>query len=484
MDVNWTSDEIELLRASYKTCGTDIPGLRRKYTPNAIKHKARKLGLSTDVWKGNWTPAEDAILVDKYPIEGIKVKAYLPNRSEAAIAQRASQLGVCRTRTRWTEEEINLLCTYYSTKGIDIPELRMTRTPDAIMTKAQSLGLSSARDLIFDNTSVPVTFNGVQYPSTAACARAEGVSEGWVRAHRDSETGSVTGSKPVPTRVVLGSYHGEEITFQEACTRFNWPPNEKTRRALKYDNIEFECLIDTCLKLDILPSSLVKLHMEFGDLQAVQEWVLSHGRAFRDGALLSSWRTVPAGGKPATVIVNGIAYSSAHKLCEALGVKQDGRYVDFLCVASLDHQRIIDEFLNGGPPPIRAIYSSPRRSQQGWGAWPEDEVKLLLETYTLGGIELCAEKFQKYTGTQIRRQLIRIGCIKPIDMAPRGRAARSPDVESLASAATDYYYCTCKICRRVFLIRAGSEVEFSHTTHTMPVPDGWYISPTKRVRKP
>lgn len=124
----------------YPTIGLKV----RKYLPNrsdySIASMAAELNL---VYVGNgWTKEEDKILIKHYPTIGNKCKKYLPRKTTDQIRRRAIQLGLRKTRTNavWTTEEEDRLV-----KNVDadnLYDLFQNKTKKQIDSKMKRMGLT------------------------------------------------------------------------------------------------------------------------------------------------------------------------------------------------------------------------------------------------------------------------------------------------------------------------------------------------------
>lgn len=98
----WTEEENAILRAHYPALGqgtiTHLPGR----TGKAVKLQADRLGI---IYTGDgaklagpdWSPKEDQIIRDYYPVEGSDCKSrMLRRRSDSSVRARAHELDVTR----------------------------------------------------------------------------------------------------------------------------------------------------------------------------------------------------------------------------------------------------------------------------------------------------------------------------------------------------------------------------------------------------
>lgn len=93
----------------------------------------------------HYTEEEDAIIMEKYPTIGVKVAELLPDRDIKSIALRAKHLGYSKQDhakgDTWTDEEVELLRKNFTKMGSTIVCLFPNRTLAAIRNKAQMIGI-------------------------------------------------------------------------------------------------------------------------------------------------------------------------------------------------------------------------------------------------------------------------------------------------------------------------------------------------------
>jgi len=111
----WTDKLVKILRQEYPRKGSNIRYLRKRFSNETIRAKAKKLKIkvSKTWWQQHfrntldkhrvirWGKKELAILKREYPRIGIKVKRLLKKFTKAAIKQKANILEIKRkVRTR------------------------------------------------------------------------------------------------------------------------------------------------------------------------------------------------------------------------------------------------------------------------------------------------------------------------------------------------------------------------------------------------
>jgi len=92
----WTKEEDAVLIKYYSKEGPAIVKRLVGRTTNAVKNRARVLGLIYRQEMFGWTEDELEILKNFYPIEGKKVVNRLPDRTIKTIQMMAHRLGVKR----------------------------------------------------------------------------------------------------------------------------------------------------------------------------------------------------------------------------------------------------------------------------------------------------------------------------------------------------------------------------------------------------
>jgi hypothetical protein len=137
--------EDEAIRAAW-TSGPVVDELARRLgrSPDAIRLRARALGVHSPASRLRWTRLEDHVLRRAYA-DGLSCTeisdSCLPRRSAGSVAARAHKLGLTSYARRWTNEEdvrLRLLLTRGGT--IDQIALALVRTPEAIRQRVRKLG--------------------------------------------------------------------------------------------------------------------------------------------------------------------------------------------------------------------------------------------------------------------------------------------------------------------------------------------------------
>jgi len=119
----WTDKYIRILKQDYPTKGSSIPFLRKRFSNETIRSKAKKLKIKVNkIWRQKhfkntldkyrvirWGNKEIAILKREYPKIGIKVKKLLKKFTKAAIKQKANVLKIKREGRNWAQKEIKKL---------------------------------------------------------------------------------------------------------------------------------------------------------------------------------------------------------------------------------------------------------------------------------------------------------------------------------------------------------------------------------------
>lgn len=91
----WDKSEDEWLIANYATCGTEKSASHLGKSYNAVKFRAKKLGLkAVKFFDARWKQEEIQVLTDNYPKIGPEQTALLLRRSKATVMQKAFSLGI------------------------------------------------------------------------------------------------------------------------------------------------------------------------------------------------------------------------------------------------------------------------------------------------------------------------------------------------------------------------------------------------------
>jgi hypothetical protein len=106
----WLGDYVKILRREYPIRGSSIASLRKRFSQETIRAKAKKLKIKVNkTWRRKhfyntlekhriirWGKRELSILKNQYPKIGIKVKKMLKRFTKAAIKQKANVLKIRR----------------------------------------------------------------------------------------------------------------------------------------------------------------------------------------------------------------------------------------------------------------------------------------------------------------------------------------------------------------------------------------------------
>jgi hypothetical protein len=123
----------------------DELALRLGRSPDALRLRARTLGLHAPAERRRWSAAEDHALRDGYSAGHSCEEIHrfeLPRRSPGAIAARAHKLGLTSFARTWTPQEERRLAMLLA-RGTPIEQiaLALTRSPEAIRQRARRRGL-------------------------------------------------------------------------------------------------------------------------------------------------------------------------------------------------------------------------------------------------------------------------------------------------------------------------------------------------------
>lgn len=155
MPKKWTVKEIRILRQDYPAKGSSIAGLRKKFSKEAIRSKAKNLKIKVSkAWKQKhflqtleknrvirWGKKEIAILRREYPKQGAKVKPLLRKFTRWAIKRKANELNIPRKGLFWTREEVAKLRKNWKMNSKKLCSLFPRRSLIAIIRKGSYLGL-------------------------------------------------------------------------------------------------------------------------------------------------------------------------------------------------------------------------------------------------------------------------------------------------------------------------------------------------------
>jgi len=154
----WIEQYIRILERDYPGKGSNIPFLRKRFSNETIRSKAKKLKIKVNkFWRQKhfkntldkyrvirWGEKEIAVLKREYPKIGFKVKRLLKKFTKVAIKQKAYVLKIKRKGYAWTKEEIRRLKRSWKTNS-KLSNLFPYRSLPAIYKQAKRLGLKKNR---------------------------------------------------------------------------------------------------------------------------------------------------------------------------------------------------------------------------------------------------------------------------------------------------------------------------------------------------
>lgn len=143
----YSAEEDEAIRQLYRCDGDADPLTSRlERSAEAIRLRARALGVHRPVSRRRWTDAEDDALRYGYAagLSCVQIAAsYLPGRTVGAVGARAAKLGLANYARRWTDHDDRRLITM-AAGGVPIDEasVQLVRTPEALRQRSRKLGLA------------------------------------------------------------------------------------------------------------------------------------------------------------------------------------------------------------------------------------------------------------------------------------------------------------------------------------------------------
>lgn len=118
---------------------------------DTIAEHARKNGLKIGYTpKRKWTPDEDTLLRELYPVIGRKQTAIQMGIAEQQIKTRAKRIGLRAENWHWSADEVALLKEKFPTCDMDELEVIFNRSRRCINAKAFKIGLAKSKDFISD----------------------------------------------------------------------------------------------------------------------------------------------------------------------------------------------------------------------------------------------------------------------------------------------------------------------------------------------
>ena len=155
--VNWKDSDIEIVKKYYPLEGINVINRLNGYSKKAVRCLVSKLNIHfNDFQKSDfYSEEEDEIIRTYYPTEGTFVYKRLNNRTPDAVRCRARRLGIKVVKLdtsllkkrdfskvqKWTEEEVEILKKYYPLEGKKVSERLLNRNECMVSKKASSLGI-------------------------------------------------------------------------------------------------------------------------------------------------------------------------------------------------------------------------------------------------------------------------------------------------------------------------------------------------------
>jgi len=136
----WTEEENEILRKYYQSEGMKVKERLSGRSKTAIMGQLRKLELTRK--PSDWTEDENNIIKNYYIEEGGNVYKRLPGRSKTACINHARILGIKRMELgrSWTPNDDKMLYDKYPIIGTKVAK-QLNRTKKACISRARELGI-------------------------------------------------------------------------------------------------------------------------------------------------------------------------------------------------------------------------------------------------------------------------------------------------------------------------------------------------------
>ena len=140
-NISWPDNEVEILKQWYPIEGIKVRSRLPNRTDPAIMSKVKIMGLKKENPILPWTEEEIEILKKYYTSEGKKILPRLPNRNYDTIISKATslRLSVAKRYDSFSDKEIDILIKYYPLEGVRVSERLPNRSKDAIRVKASKL---------------------------------------------------------------------------------------------------------------------------------------------------------------------------------------------------------------------------------------------------------------------------------------------------------------------------------------------------------
>ena len=146
---SWTPEEDAILREHYPLYGTNIPSsllperTKDSIQGRAVVHHLQRIKIRS--LDDPWTPEEDAALLKYYPEYGAYIPYDLLNRTKVSVQERATQMRLRKVCAWWPEKDLDILREYYPTIGCRITDMLPNHSLSAIQKMASRLHIKSLR---------------------------------------------------------------------------------------------------------------------------------------------------------------------------------------------------------------------------------------------------------------------------------------------------------------------------------------------------
>lgn len=209
---------------------------------------------------------------------------------------------------------------------------------------------------------------------------------------------------------------------------------------IMHNGIKYKSITAACKACGVLPTHVVRYR---------DRWRLTDQEAFDQYVGAREAHGLKQGRHPVPVNVDGIVYDSMADACEALGIPE-GRLVYLARMHKCSRREAL----------LIAVDFENQVNK-----WTDEELHLLKEHYPTRGSNI-PELLGAHTQAAIRAR------------AKREKIYRwynNPDCAAHERVHKDWYIVRCRVCNRSYTVHASQVADFSHETHSHPIPDGWNI---------
>ena len=442
----WEDWEDEILRRDYPIHSINIPELSHR-SAQAITTRARTLNVSYLKETKSWAATD----VDRLKTEGVSDPVLIQRYGAEQVQLKAQRLGAT-CGSAWTAEEDGVLQKYYTKIGAAVAAYLPGRSKISIRRRAAALGLRTQGNVC--GTWEPWELELLEkYYATKGTEIPE-------LAHRSVDSIRHAASALGIRKYVSGVWPAEDI--------------ELLRKYYPTVGVDIPVLRKRYNERQIT-SKAQRLGIRRDT--AGTPWTEEEDQLILD--------KYPEVGCDIPELRHRSTSSIIHR-ASRLGVQSPLRQVwsdeqrEILCREYPAHGPDIPELLAIFPKRkiIKQANTLGLRIEERNKPWTPEEERIIDAHYESMTAAQLAELLPGRTEASIYAYINKRGKVKMLgqSLAWKAKAALVP-----SAPPEGYCYVKCSVCGKIFPCKVCALDQFSHTTHTHPIPDGWF-APVEHTR--